>query len=141
MKKRAAGVLPSNPNASRYHPMGFLDPKTLRLAAKASSLVISRAGSAIFEIAIWGKPSVLIPLGIARDDHQRENAYSYARTGACTVIEETNLKPEILFSVIDTIMSSQEIREKMIDGTKTFTKIDAADKIALALLSIATHHS
>lgn len=141
MKKRAAGVLPNNPLASRYHPLGFLDPKTLRLAAKASSLVLSRAGSAIFEIAIWGKPSVLIPLGIARDDHQRENAYSYARTGAGTVIEEANLRPEILFSVIDTIMSSREIQEKMIEGTRTFTKVDAADKIAQALLSIATHHS
>lgn len=140
MKKRAEGVLPHHPHKARYHPGAFFDPKTLRLAAKASSLVISRAGSAIFEIAIWEKPSILIPLAIARDDHQRENAYSYARTGSCTVIEEANLKPELLFSVIESIMSNPEMQEKMIAGTKTFTKIDAAEKIAQALLSIAVHH-
>ena len=140
MKKRAEGMLPHNPHASRYHPSGFLDSKTLRLAAKASSLVLSRAGSAIFEIALWEKPSILIPLPIARDDHQRENAYSYARTNSCTVIEEANLKPELLYSVIDSIMTNSDIQQSMIAGTKTFTKTDAAEKIAQALLSIASRH-
>jgi UDP-N-acetylglucosamine--N-acetylmuramyl-(pentapeptide) pyrophosphoryl-undecaprenol N-acetylglucosamine transferase len=141
MKKRAAGVLPENPHAGRYHPFAFLDQKQLRLAAMASSLVISRAGSSIFEIAIWEKPSILIPLPIARDDHQRENAYSYARTGACTVIEESNLRPELFFSVIESIMSNDDTQRKMIAGSKEFTKPDAAEKIAGALLSIATHHN
>ncbi len=140
MKKRAEGALPGHPHASRYHPAAFLDPKTMRLAAKASSLVVSRAGSAIFEIAIWEKPSILIPLAIARDDHQRANAYSYARTGACTVIEEANLRPELFYSVIESIMLSAEIQTKMIDGAKTFTKTDAADKIARAILAIASAH-
>ncbi|KKU78417.1 MAG: UDP diphospho-muramoyl pentapeptide beta-N acetylglucosaminyl transferase [Parcubacteria group bacterium GW2011_GWA2_47_7] len=140
MKQRAAAVLPNNPNANRYHPFATLESTGLRLAAKAASLVISRAGSGIFEIAIWQKPSILIPLPIARDDHQRENAYSYARTGACTVIEETNLKPELFFSVIDSIMSDKDVQQKMIDGSRMFTKPDAAEKIAQALLSIATKH-
>jgi UDP-N-acetylglucosamine--N-acetylmuramyl-(pentapeptide) pyrophosphoryl-undecaprenol N-acetylglucosamine transferase len=140
IKKRAQGVLPNNPNAHRYHPYPFLEAPLLRLAAEASSLVISRAGSAIFEIAMWEKPSILIPLPIARDDHQRENAYSYARSEACTVIEEKNLKPEIFFSVISSIMSNKAVQEKMIAGTKAFTKSDAAEKIAEALLSIALKH-
>lgn len=141
MKKRAEGVLHDNPHADRYHPFGLLPSGNLRLAAKASTLVISRAGSAIFEIAIWQKPSILIPLPIARDDHQRENAFSYARTGACTVIEEGNLRPELLFSVIESVMSDKSLQAKMIEGTKTFTKPDAAEKIAQALLSIATKHT
>ncbi len=140
MRKRAAGVLPDNPLAPRYHPYAFLDGAQLRLAAKASSLVISRAGSAIFEIATWQKPSILIPLLIARDDHQRENAYSYARTGACTVLEEGNLKPGLFYSVIESIMADGSVQAKMIEGTREFTKPDAAEKIAQALLSIATHH-
>ncbi len=141
MKKRAEGALPNNPHASRYHPYAFIESPLLRLAAKASSLIISRAGSAIFEIALWEKPSILIPLPIARDDHQRKNAYGYARTEAATVVEETNLRPEIFYSVIESIMSNKAVQERMIAGTKSFVKPDAAQKIAQALLAIATAHN
>jgi UDP-N-acetylglucosamine--N-acetylmuramyl-(pentapeptide) pyrophosphoryl-undecaprenol N-acetylglucosamine transferase len=140
MKKRAAGALAGSPNASRYQPFGFLDARQLRLAAKGAALIVSRAGSIIFEIALWEKPSVLIPLAIARDDHQRMNAYSYARSGAATVIEEQNLKAELFFSVIESILSDPARQEVMIAGTKAFTKIDAAEKIAQAILSIAVKH-
>ncbi|OGZ05152.1 MAG: hypothetical protein A2845_02425 [Candidatus Lloydbacteria bacterium RIFCSPHIGHO2_01_FULL_49_22] len=141
MKKRAEGILPNDPNAPHYHPFAFLSSQQLRLAAKAATLVISRAGSAIFEIATWQKPSILIPLPLARDDHQRENAFSYARAGACTVIEEANLRPQIFLSVIESIFNDKSMQEKMIEGSKAFTKPDAAEKIAQALLSIATKHT
>jgi len=140
MRKRAAGALGNTPLVSRYKPVGFLSAKQLRLAAKAATLIISRAGSTIFEIALWGVPSIIIPLQISREDHQRENAYSYARSGAATVIEEHNLKPALFFSVIDTILSDQARREKMAVGAKTFARADAADKIAQLLLSISSHH-
>ena len=140
IKKRAAGVLTGNPHADRYRPFAFLETHQLRISAKASSLVISRAGSMIFEIAIWEKPCILIPLAIARDDHQRENAYSYARTGAATIIEEQNLKPELFISVIQSIMNDPNRQQAMIEGAKNFTKVDAAEKIATLLLSIGSRH-
>ncbi len=140
MRKRAAGVLAGNALHERYKPFGFLDGRQLRIAAKAAHLAISRSGSTIFEIALWEIPSILIPLAIARDDHQRENAYSYARTGAATVIEEQNLKPALFFSVIDGILNDPARQAVMKDGAKQFIKMDAAEKIARALLAIATHH-
>lgn len=140
MKKRAAGVLADSPNSGRYRPFGFLPAEQLRLAGKAASLVISRAGSTIFEIANWGKPSILIPLPIARDNHQKLNAYSYARTGAASVIEEQNLKPGLFMSVIESIMTDPSRQQVMSEGSKQFAKTDAAEKIAQLLLSIATHH-
>lgn len=140
IQKRATGALVGSPNAGRYHAYGFLDPDQLRISAKASSVVISRAGSMIFEIALWGKPAILIPLPIARDDHQRENAYSYARTGAATVIEEMNLKPALFLSVIDSILKDYVKQRRMSEGTQQFCKPDAADKIATLLLSISSKH-
>lgn len=140
MKKRAEGVLNKNPLARRYHPYPFLDAKTLRLAAKASDLVVSRAGSSIFEIAHWGRPSIIIPLAIAHGDHQRENAYSYARTGAATVIEEQNLRPTLFFTVIDKLMNNPEERAKMAANTATFAATDAGEKIAQALINIGLRH-
>lgn len=140
IKKRVTDVLLGVAHAGRYHPFPYLESKQLRLGAKAATLVISRAGSAIFEIAFWAKPALLIPLPIARDDHQRENAYGYARTGAATIIEEQNLKPELFLSVIDSIMKDKEKQEAMILGARGFAKTDAGDKIAQALLSIITKH-
>ncbi len=140
MRKRAGGVLAGNPLHTRYKPHGFLTGRELRIAGKAAQLAISRSGSTIFEIALWEIPAILIPLAIARDDHQKENAYSYARTGAATVIEEQNLKPALFLSVIETILSDPARREVMKEGAKQFIKMDAAEKIARALLAIATHH-
>lgn len=140
MKKRAEGVLYEHRFAYRYKPYAYLDSKTLRLAAAASSLVISRSGSTIFEIAIWGKPSILIPLPIAREDHQKQNAYSYARTGAAMVIEEANLKNELLFSAIETLMNHPEQRDAMAKATVAFAHRDAAEKIAQALINVGLRH-
>ncbi|MEK7118817.1 MAG: UDP-N-acetylglucosamine--N-acetylmuramyl-(pentapeptide) pyrophosphoryl-undecaprenol N-acetylglucosamine transferase [Patescibacteria group bacterium] len=140
MQKRAADLLSGKTYAKRYHPFPYLESKQLSLAAKVATLVISRAGSGIFEIALWGKPSILIPLPLARNDHQRENAYSYARTGAASVIEEQNLKPELFFSVIRSIVDDKTKRQAMEAGAKTFAKTDAAEKIARVLLSIAMKH-
>lgn len=140
MRKRAAGVLVGVDHAERYRPFSFLESRQLHLAAKAATLVISRAGSSIFEIALWAKPSILIPLPIARDDHQRENAYSYARAGAAIVIEEKNLKPELFVSVISSVMDDPKKQQEMIAGTKNFAKVDAAEKIAQALLAIVAEH-
>lgn len=140
MQKRAEGVLSGNIHAKRYHPFPYLESRQLSLAAKAATLVISRAGSGIFEIALWGKPSILIPLPLAHNDHQRENAYSYARTGATTVIEEQNLKPELFFSVIHSIITDEAKQQAMVAGAKMFTKTDAAEKIAQVLLAITSKH-
>ena len=140
MKKRAGEVLMGNMSAARYHPFPYLSSKQLGLAAKAATLVISRAGSGIFEIALWGKPAILVPLPIAHHDHQRENAYSYARTGAATIIEEQNLKPELFLSVIHAIMGDETKRATMTQGAQQFAKTDAAEKIAQLLLSITSHH-
>lgn len=138
--KRAQATLVKNADAGRYHPFPYLDSALLNHAGKAAALVISRAGSSVFEIALWGKPSILIPLPISREDHQKENAYSYARTGAATVIEEENLKPGVLLSVVRSIMDDPGKRDAMGKATRAFAKTDAAEKIALALLSIATKH-
>lgn len=140
MQKRAGEVLTGNMYAARYHPFPYLSSKQLGLAAKAATLVISRAGSGIFEIALWRKPAILIPLPIAHHDHQRENAYSYARTGAATIIEEQNLKPELFLSVIHAIMGDETKRAAMIAGAQQFAKTDAAEKIAQVLLSITSRH-
>ena len=55
----------------------------------AAHLVIARAGaSTVTELAIAGRPSILVPLGIAMDDHQTANAESMVTGAAADVLIE-----------------------------------------------------
>ena len=55
-------------------------------------LVISRAGaSSVAELAVAGRPSVLVPLPGAIDDHQSANARALADTGGAWVMPQVNL--------------------------------------------------
>jgi UDP-N-acetylglucosamine--N-acetylmuramyl-(pentapeptide) pyrophosphoryl-undecaprenol N-acetylglucosamine transferase len=82
----------------------------------------------------------MVPLPTAADDHQRKNAFAYARSGSCVVIEEANLSVEILTSEVDRLMANQEERNKMSESAKKFVKLDAANQIAQAILEIAVSH-
>ena len=68
----------------------------MKMAAGAATIIISRAGSTLFQIASWGVPSILIPFTNSNADHSRKNAFNYARAGACRVIEEANMTANIL---------------------------------------------
>jgi UDP-N-acetylglucosamine--N-acetylmuramyl-(pentapeptide) pyrophosphoryl-undecaprenol N-acetylglucosamine transferase len=110
------------------------------MAAAASDLIISRAGSTIFEIANWGIPSIIIPIEDSNGDHQRKNAYYYARFGGATVMEEANLTPNLLLSEINRILSDDELRNKMSSGAKSFIKENSAELIAREILNLALKH-
>ena len=133
-------ILEKHPEKSRYHPFGTLNDLATKMSAGVASLVISRAGSTIFEIAAWNLPSIIIPITDSNGDHQRKNAYNYARTGACTVIEERNLAPHLLVAEIRKIVSSPDLSEKMRVAAKGFFKPDAARVIAEELVRIGLSH-
>lgn len=134
------GLLGGNPNASRYHIYGYLDTETMKLAAEAATMIVSRAGSAIFEIAAWGIPAILIPIANHVGDHQRKNAFAYARAGGAVVIEESNLGPNILMSEIEHLMLDEARRATMKDAAKAFAHSDAAEKIAEQIVAIVLRH-
>lgn len=125
----------------RYHVRGFLDVDTLNTALWTAALVISRAGSgSIYEIALHGKPSILIPIPEMISHDQRLNAYTYARTGAAVVMEEKNLTPHLLAAEVKRIMGDHALREKMQEAAQAFAPRDAAQKLASILLSIGLEH-
>src|SRR3989344_2203762 len=49
-------ILTDNESKSRYMPFAFLNPLQMKMAAGAASIIVSRAGSTLFEIASWGVP-------------------------------------------------------------------------------------
>ncbi|MFA5934503.1 MAG: UDP-N-acetylglucosamine--N-acetylmuramyl-(pentapeptide) pyrophosphoryl-undecaprenol N-acetylglucosamine transferase [Candidatus Paceibacterota bacterium] len=134
-------ILTDNKNKDRYRPYDYLDSLNMSMASGAADLVVSRAGSAIFEIANWGKPSIIIPITDSNGDHQRKNAYYYSRTsGGAIVIEESNLSPNILLSEINRLLDNEDLLKKMSEGAKDFVKADAAKLIAKEILNLGLKH-
>jgi UDP-N-acetylglucosamine--N-acetylmuramyl-(pentapeptide) pyrophosphoryl-undecaprenol N-acetylglucosamine transferase len=140
VKTTADAVLLTSKHKTRYQLYDHLNTMALRMAAGASDLIVSRAGSTIFEIAIWNTPAVIVPITESNGDHQRKNAYSYARTGAAVVVEENNLTPHVLKGEIDRLMESPTDREKMKKAAQTFARLDSAHLIAEEILTIGLEH-
>jgi UDP-N-acetylglucosamine--N-acetylmuramyl-(pentapeptide) pyrophosphoryl-undecaprenol N-acetylglucosamine transferase len=126
---------------ARYHVAELVDAKTVSALLTAASLVITRAGSTtLFEIAIHGKPSIVIPIpeDVSRD--QKRNAYAFARSGAAKVLEEGNVTENLLTAEINTIMGSPPLWKEMSTAAQAFAPTDAAQKIATLLLGIGKEH-
>jgi UDP-N-acetylglucosamine--N-acetylmuramyl-(pentapeptide) pyrophosphoryl-undecaprenol N-acetylglucosamine transferase len=72
---------------ARVEIRAFID--NMAAAYGAADLVIARAGAlTLAELAIVGKPAILIPLPTAADDHQSKNAAHFERAGAALVLNQ-----------------------------------------------------
>ncbi|MEK7464522.1 MAG: undecaprenyldiphospho-muramoylpentapeptide beta-N-acetylglucosaminyltransferase [Patescibacteria group bacterium] len=122
----------------QYKASAYFDIVGLRQALNAADIVISRAGAgAIYEIAAFGKPSILIPLKESAGDHQRANAYEYARMGACEILEEDNFKINILITAVKDILKNGDRYQNMREKISQFFKRDAARTIAEEIIKLA----
>lgn len=140
IKATTGVILKAHPYSYRYHPFDYLNELALRMSAGVADVVISRAGSTIFEIAAWGVPSIIIPLPTSISHDQTANAFAYARTGAASVIEDNNLSAHIVIEEVDRIHNSPAIRETMKQKAKEFARKDSAVLIADAILDMALEH-
>ncbi len=140
VKNRAHFILKDHPHKERYHLFDYLNESAMRMVAAVAELGISRAGSAIFEFANWELPTILIPIPESISHDQHTNAFTYARSGAAVVIEESNLKPSVLTEEINRLMDSPPLREKMKEGARKFKRPEAGEIIAKQILTIALEH-
>lgn len=140
-KSTAEVIIGNSAHKERYHVFPYLTRESLREAAGAASVVVSRAGStAIMEISLWGKPAILIPIPESISHDQRTNAYAYAHTGAAVVLEEENLTPNILASEISRIAGDASLAERMAEHGRGFANPQAARLIAEELIRIGLSH-
>lgn len=139
---RLETILQGIPKRARYKVYPYLNDLTLRMCSGVADLIISRAGSEIFEIATWGKGSIIIPITKSNGDHQRKNAFHYARSGSAFVIEEQNLTPHLLSAEIDRYMNNPQLRKGMEDSARKFGEhnASASEAIARQLLRVSLRH-
>lgn len=97
----------------------------------AAHLVIGRAGaSTCAELAVAALPSVLIPLKIATDDHQRLNARLLTDVGAAEVVVEDDLTVARLSATIAAVLSEPGRLAAMSAAARSVAIPDAAQRLA-----------
>ena len=94
-------------------------------------LVIGRAGaSTCCELAVAGKPAILVPLKIALDDDQGQNAKLLADAGAAEIISEDELTVERLADALQRLLSHPADLAKMAAAARSVAVPDAAERLA-----------
>ncbi len=78
-----------------------------------SDIIIARSGaSTVAEISYVQKPSILIPLVYAKDNHQYYNAKYLADQNAAILLEEKNFTPSSLKSIIESMIMNIDLLNK-----------------------------
>lgn len=141
LRLTAQALLGDSPLKSDYYLEGSVPAETINLLLQAASVVITRAGSTtLFEIALHGKPAIIIPIAESVSHDQHKNAYSFGRAGAASVIEERNLTPHLLAQEIHSIINDPGRYQKMSTAAQSQSIPGAAKKIADILTKIASEH-
>jgi UDP-N-acetylglucosamine--N-acetylmuramyl-(pentapeptide) pyrophosphoryl-undecaprenol N-acetylglucosamine transferase len=100
-----------------------------------ADLVICRSGaSTVAELAACAKPSVLIPLPTAADDHQKKNAQALADKNAAILLEQKELNSHNLIQFVEELKLNGPKRAEMMTQIHTFFVPQAAETIAHKIL-------
>jgi UDP-N-acetylglucosamine--N-acetylmuramyl-(pentapeptide) pyrophosphoryl-undecaprenol N-acetylglucosamine transferase len=103
-------------------------------AYSAADLVISRSGaSSLSEIAVMGKPSILIPLVIASNNEQEYNAKYFEKKGAAVIFNQNSLEVAFAQRVLDLLFNTNKLIDMQMQA-KFFAKPNAANFIANTIL-------
>ena len=103
----------------------------------ASHIVVARSGaSTVAELAVMGRPAILVPLPIATDDHQFANAAGLAAAGGAAVMRQSEFTPERLAGALTAWATDPKALAAAAAGAQSAGRPDAAS--ALADLVIAT---
>jgi UDP-N-acetylglucosamine--N-acetylmuramyl-(pentapeptide) pyrophosphoryl-undecaprenol N-acetylglucosamine transferase len=100
-----------------------------RLAA--AHLVVARAGaSTVAELALAGRPSILVPLPGAIDDHQSANAAALAAAGGAVTIAQPDFSSAVLRDRIGAFVADPLTLDHAAAAARTQARPDAAARLA-----------
>jgi UDP-N-acetylglucosamine--N-acetylmuramyl-(pentapeptide) pyrophosphoryl-undecaprenol N-acetylglucosamine transferase len=114
----------------------FFDDIPARLAR--AHLVICRAGaSTVAELAVMGRPAILVPYRHAAEDHQSANARSFAATGAAWVMSETEFTPTLLAERLEALVAAPAQLAVAAAAAYRLGRPDAAARLADLVIAAA----
>ncbi len=108
-------------------------------AMRRAHLAVCRSGAGtLAELAAMGLPAVLIPFPAAADQHQLHNARAFATAGAAVVLEQAQLTPPALETIVFDLVSHPARMAAMRASARALARPDATSRIADLVLSAAS---
>ncbi|PWT77167.1 MAG: undecaprenyldiphospho-muramoylpentapeptide beta-N-acetylglucosaminyltransferase [Chloroflexi bacterium] len=122
----------------RYVLRGYISTRMAEALA-ASDILVCRAGAAtLSELAILGRPSILIPLppGITGSP-QEINAAMFRQAGAAEIIPDRELTPNALQAAVLPILESGARRTLMANAARTLAQPQATYTLTESVVELA----
>jgi len=95
-----------------------------------AELILSRAGaSTVAEITAAGRPSLLIPLPHATDNHQHRNAQALAARGAALLLDQFETSGEKLALTLDSLRKNRARLSKMAEASRRLARPTSTQEI------------
>jgi UDP-N-acetylglucosamine--N-acetylmuramyl-(pentapeptide) pyrophosphoryl-undecaprenol N-acetylglucosamine transferase len=107
-------------------------------AFAAADLIVSRSGGIVSEIAAAGKPSILVPLPTAADQHQLRNAQAFEKAGAALLVPDSEMTGSRLVEEVTRLAAEPGLLEKMGEAARTLARPGAAERAADVLEGFIT---
>jgi UDP-N-acetylglucosamine--N-acetylmuramyl-(pentapeptide) pyrophosphoryl-undecaprenol N-acetylglucosamine transferase len=96
-----------------------------------ADLVVCRAGAlTVAELAIMGRPSILVPLPHAIDDHQTANARSLADRGGAILLRQADMSVDLLVRQLQSYIEYPKLLMTMASAAHSVATPDAAKTVA-----------
>ena len=117
----------------------FFSDVAQRLAI--AHLVVSRSGaSSTAEIAVIGRPALLVPYAHAMDDHQTANAQALAQAGGAVVIAQDKFTPERVAAAFADLLGDAAQLTDMAAHARSVGRPLAAQALADLVERVAAEH-
>lgn len=132
------------PTRAAYQQLGvnadlasFFVDLPARLAG--SHLVIARSGaSTVSELAVAGRPAILVPLPAAMDNHQYFNASAFEDVGGGWVMTQDGFTAASLAARLEAFLTAPETLARAAENVRKLGSPDAAEKLAALVLATAS---
>lgn len=107
-----------------------------------ADLLVSRAGAnTLSESAFWGIPTLAIPLPYLYQNEQVKNAKFFESKGLVTILYQSHLSGDNLYEEIKRMFKNLDQLKLQADGAKNLSVQDAAQRIAVETLQLASNNS
>jgi len=94
-------------------------------------LVVARAGaSTVAELTVAGRPAIFVPLPIAADDHQTDNARAMAGSGGAVMIPQPHFTPDRLASALKAWLADPAALAAAASSARALGRPDAGARLA-----------
>lgn len=112
--------------AANIRVTGFIN--RMDLAYAAADVIISRAGAGtISELALVGKPVILVPSPNVAEDHQTHNAMALVDKGAALLVKDADANRDLITTAISLV--SDDARRASLSGNIKKLAIRNADEV------------